>query len=87
VITGWIALIDAGKDGKDSPGLVAVPASPAGLQPIEVPLTDGRKALALPCGDGEFAAYWAVDAADKPICLVLDFDVFTQKEWKTRPPQ
>lgn len=86
VTTGWVALIDAGKDGKDSPGVVAVPGSPAGLQPIEIPLTDGRKALALPCGEGEFAAYWAVDADDKPICLVLDFDVFTQKEWKARPP-
>ena len=54
--------------------------------PVEVPLTDGRRALALPCGNGEFAAYWAVDAADKPICLVVDFDVFTQKDWKARPP-
>ena len=24
---------------------------------------------------------------DKPICLVVDFDVFSQKEWKARPPQ
>ena len=36
-------------------------------------------------GNGEFAAYWAVDAADKPICVVIDFDVFSQKEWKARP--
>ena len=57
----------------------------AGVQPIECPLTDGRRALALPCGEGEFAAYWAVDAADRPICLVVDFDVFTQKEWKAKP--
>jgi hypothetical protein len=86
VTTGWLALLDAGKDGKDSPGAVAVPASiPANLQPIEVPLTDGRKALALPCGNGEFVSYWAVDATDKPICLVVDFDVFTQKDWKARP--
>jgi hypothetical protein len=81
VTTGWIALIDA---GKGSPGVVAVPAQP-GIQPVEIPLTDGRRALALPCGNGEFAAYWAVDAADKPVCLVVDFDVFTQKEWKARP--
>ena len=86
VTTGWVALIDAGKDAKDAPGVVAVPP-PSGLQPIEVPLTDGRKALALPCGNGEYAAYWAVDAGDKPICLVLDFDVFSQKDWKSRPPQ
>jgi hypothetical protein len=81
VTTGWIALLDA---GKDSPGALAVPAG-LGIQPVEVPLTDGRRALALPCGNGEFAAYWAVDAADKPICIVIDFDVFSQKEWKARP--
>lgn len=83
VKSGWVALLDG---AKDSPGVVAVPTtSLVGVQPIEVPLTDGRKALALPCGEGEYAAYWAVDATDKPICLVLDFDVFTQKEWKARP--
>jgi hypothetical protein len=85
VTSGWVALIDA---SGDSPGVVAVPpATLTGIQPIEVPLVDGRRALALPCGNGEYAAYWAIDAADKPICLVLDFDVFTQKEWKARPPQ
>ena len=84
VTSGWIALVDAG-DG--SPGVIAVPpASGSGVQAIEVPLTDGRRALVLPCGNGEFAAYWAVDAQDKPICIVIDFDVFTQKEWKARPP-
>jgi hypothetical protein len=81
VTSGWIALLDA---GKDAPGALAVPAG-IGIQPVEVPLADGRRALALPCGNGEYAAYWAVDAADKPICIVLDFDVFTQKEWKSRP--
>ncbi len=87
VTTGWVALIDGGNDGKDAAGTVAVPAGAGGLQPIEIPLTDGRKALALPCGAGEYTSYWAVDAQDKPICLVVDFDVFTQKEWKARPPQ
>jgi hypothetical protein len=82
VTTGWIALLDA---GQGSPGVIAVPAQ-TGIQPVEIPLTDGRRTLALPCGNGEFAAYWAVDAADKPVCLVVDFDVFTQKEWKARPP-
>ena len=81
VTSGWIALLDA---GKDAPGTLAVPAG-IGIQPVEVPLTDGRRALALPCGNGEYAAYWAVDANDKPICVVLDFDVFSQKEWKARP--
>lgn len=82
VTSGWLVLLDGGSP----PGVISVPAA-AGVTPIEVPLTDGRKALALPCGKGEFVAYWAVDAADKPICLVVDFDVFSQKDWKARPPQ
>ncbi|NVB78575.1 MAG: hypothetical protein HOV81_09295 [Kofleriaceae bacterium] len=81
VTTGWLALVD----GTDSPGPVALPAA-QGITPVEVPLTDGRKVLALPCPNGEYTCYWAVDGADKPICLVVDFDVFTQKDWKTRPP-
>jgi len=82
VTTGWLALIDA---GVEAPGVVAVPpASLTGVQPVEVPLTDGRRALAMPCGNGDYAAYWAIDAADKPICLVVDFDVLTAKEWKAR---
>ncbi|HUS29694.1 MAG TPA: DUF4241 domain-containing protein [Kofleriaceae bacterium] len=85
VSTGWLALLDAGKGEKDSPGMLAVAAA-NGLNPVEVPLTDGRRALALPCGNGEFVAYWAVDAADKPICLVIDFEAFSQKDWKARPP-
>jgi len=84
VTTGWIAVMDAGTG--EPAGVIAVPASAAPGQPVEIPLTDGRRALALPCGNGEYAAYWAVDAADKPICLVLDFDVFSAKDWKARPP-
>lgn len=84
VTSGWLALIDA---AGDSPGVLAVPPAPLpGIQPVEIPLVDGRRALALPCDNGEYAAYWAVDEADKAIALVVDFDVFTQKEWKARPP-
>jgi hypothetical protein len=84
VTTGWLVLVDAG-DG--SPGPLAVPATPAapGFAPVEIPLTDGRTALAVPCANGAYAAYWAVDATDRPVCLVVDFDVFTQKDWKSRP--
>ena len=82
VTSGWLTLLDA-SDG--SPGVLALPA-PTGIAPIEVPLTDGRRALALPCGNGAFAAYWAVDATDRPICIVFDFDVFTQKAWRAKPP-
>lgn len=80
VTSGWLVLVDA---GQGAPGAIAVPAG-NGIAPVEIPLADGRRALALPCGNGEFAAYWAVDAADKPVCLVVDFDVFTQKDWKTK---
>ncbi|CAN5532044.1 hypothetical protein BH11MYX1_BH11MYX1_13760 [soil metagenome] len=78
---GWLALVD-GAGGW--PGLLALPAS-AGTQPVEVALTDGRRALAIPTGRSEVTAYWAVDAADKPICLVLDCDAITQKDWKAKP--
>lgn len=82
VTSGWLVLID----GASPPGTIAVPTA-NGLSPVEVALADGRKALALPCGNGEFACYWAVDAADKAICVVVDFDAFSQKDWKARPPQ
>ena len=78
--TGWIALMDA---NGGSPGVLAVPAT--ATQPIEVPLSDGRRALAIPSGKGEYAAYWAIDAQDKPICLVIDFDSISQKDWRAKP--
>jgi hypothetical protein len=81
VTSGWLALVDA---GSGSPGPLSVPAT-LGLEPVEVTLPDGRRVLALPCGTGEFAAYWAVDPTDKAVCLVLDFDAFTPKDWKARP--
>lgn len=58
---------------------------PPAIAPVEIPLTDGRRALALPSGDGAFAAYWGVDADDKAVCLVLDFETFAQKDWKAKP--
>jgi hypothetical protein len=78
--SGWIALID-GAGGW--PGELALPAS-AGTQPVEVRLTDGRRALAIPTGTSEVTAYWAVDASDKPICLVIDCDAITQKDWRAK---
>jgi hypothetical protein len=77
--TGWVALLDA--DG-GAPGVLALPSA-TDVTPVEVPLTDGRHALALPCETGAFGAYWALDAVDKPICLVIDFDIFPEKAWKT----
>jgi uncharacterized protein DUF4241 len=81
VTTGAVALVDA---GSGSPGALAVPAM-TGVNPVELPLVDGRRALVFPSGNGEFTAYWAIDAADKPVCLVIDFDVLTQKDWKAKP--
>lgn len=99
-VTGdYVTLIDAGKGTPGTiavgapvaappppPGAPAGPAPlPPSIAPVEVPLTDGRRALALPSGDGAFAAYWGVDADDKAVCLVLDFETFTQKDWKAKP--
>lgn len=81
VTSGWLALVDGG----GPIGALALPAGPGSTTPIEVPLPDGRRALALHCGAGEYVVYWAIDATDRPVCLVVDFDPFTQKEWKARP--
>lgn len=81
VTSGWLGLADG---GGGPPGVLALPPS-SGIQPVEVPLTDGRRAFAFPCANGEYAAYWAVDATDKPICFVVDFDVFTKSDWKAKP--
>ena len=77
---GWIALTD-GAGGW--PGALALPPA-AGTQPIEVALTDGRRALAIPTGTSGVTAYWAIDATDKPICLVIDCDAITTKDWKAK---
>ena len=52
------------------------------LQIVDGSSTTGPIELA--CGAGAYTAYWAVDAADKPIALVVDFDAFTSKEWKAK---
>jgi hypothetical protein len=86
VTSGWLAVVDAGPDGAPPEALeVPAPAAQAGTTPVDLLLPDGRRAIAVPCGKGELAAYWAVDAADKAVCLVIDFDAFTQKEWKAKP--
>lgn len=88
ITSGTLVLVDA---GDAAPSAIEIPASPTTstipgvsttVLPVEVPLGDGRRALAVPSGKGEFAAYWAVDAADKPVCLVVDFDVFKATDWK-----
>ena len=88
VTTGWLALVDCGGQPGSSaaegpPGVLTVPPS-SGITPLEIQLGDSRRALALPCGNGAVAAYWAIDAADKPVCLVVDFDVISLKDWKSK---
>lgn len=79
VASGALVIVDA---GSGTPGAI-VSGDPPTLH--EVALTDGRHALVVPCKPGEYAAYWAIDATDKPVCLVVDLDVLTQKEWKAKP--
>ena len=80
IASGWLAIVDA---GGGAPGALAIPAAAGG--PTTIPLVDGRTALAVPSGNGELAAYWAIDATDKPICLVIDFETLSQKDWKAKP--
>ena len=81
VTTGWLAVADAG-DGL--PAAIAV-ASVSALDAVDVPLTDGRHVLAVPCKPGEYIAYWAIDPTDKPVCLVVDLGAFTAKDWRAKP--
>jgi hypothetical protein len=45
----------------------------------------GHNVLAFPSGwgSGTYSAYWALDGAGHPVCLVIDFDVFNKADWKT----
>jgi hypothetical protein len=81
VTTGWLAIADAG-DG--TPGPIALPES-AGIEPVDIALTDGRHVLAVPCKAGDYAAYWAIDPSDKPVCLVVDLGAFSAKDWRAKP--
>lgn len=72
--SGWLAITDG--TAPDAPLALPATGEAAQLSPTT---------LAFPSGKGEFVAYWAVDATDKPVCLVIDFDAFTQKEWKAKP--
>lgn len=80
ITSGWIVIADGGR----APGAIATPATAPPNMPVVIPFVDGGNALAVPSGNGEFAAYWAIDAHDKPVCLVIDFEAFTQKEWKAK---
>jgi len=81
VTSGWLAIADA---GASLPATIAV--APAGaLDAVDVPLTDGRHVLAVPCKPGEYLAYWGIDPSDKPVCVVVDLGAFTAKDWRAKP--
>jgi putative endonuclease len=84
ITSGWLALVDGGDPS--APIAPPVAGAAAGLNPVELALVDGRRALAFPCTPGEHAAYWGIDAADKPVCLVIELDIFKLKEWKLAKP-
>jgi hypothetical protein len=80
ITSGWLALVDA---AGGHPGTAPEPLPPAsGTAPLERMAADGRRMLLFPIGVGELAAYWAVDAADHAICLVVDGEAFTAKDWR-----
>jgi hypothetical protein len=86
VTSEWIAIADGGEPIGALPLPEITLGTPEALAPVEVPLVDGRKALAFPCAAGDHAAYWAIDAQDKPVCLVIELDIFKQKDWKPSRP-
>ena len=66
----------------ESGGVTGPPAveTPARLAPTRAAITPITNVNASPN-----AMTTAIDANDKPICLVVDFDVLTQKDWKSKP--
>ena len=83
--SGWFAVQDA--------ATTAAVTDPAALPPpvfapnaMAVERRAGNDvAFAFPVGAGAYTAYWGIDAHDKAVCLVIDFDVFTQKDWRAKP--
>jgi len=61
-------------------------AAPTGVTPLEVSLTDGRRALALRVAPAS-SPRTGGRCERQAVCLVVDFDVFTQKDWKSRLPE
>lgn len=70
------------------PQLTATPSAANTAQWIADPIS-GRNVIAFTSGwgDGAYASYWALDGAGQPVCLVIDFDLFTKAEWKVAKTQ
>jgi hypothetical protein len=83
--SGWVALQDAKSTAAfDDPTALPPPQSASGNMSIERRAGDATPAIAFAVKPGEYTAYWAVDEHDKAVCLVIDFDLFTQKDWKSK---
>jgi Protein of unknown function (DUF4241) len=81
--SGWLAVQDASTTAAVSDAAV-LPAPVFALNALAVERRAGTGvAFAFPVGAGAYTAYWGVDDHDKAVCLVIDFDVFTQKDWRS----
>jgi hypothetical protein len=82
-IARWvIAHHEGGKPPKtaDQPPLVELETGVAAF--ADAQQQPGPDLVTFDIKAGAYAAYWALDAAGQPVCLVIDFDVFTKADWK-----
>jgi hypothetical protein len=84
VSSGWISVHDANSTfaPTDTASLTEIP-NPTSFVECK---SAAAVLFAFAVEPGQYTAYWALDAQDKPVCLVLDFDVFTDKEWRSKSP-
>lgn len=83
--SGWLAVQDASSTAAvDDAAVLPAPVFAATAMSVERRTANGL-AVALPVKPGDYTAYWGVDEHDKAVCLVIDFDVFSQKDWRSKP--
>ena len=82
--SGWLAIQDTATTAAvTDPAVLPPPAFTPTAMAAERRAGNGV-AFAFPVGPGAYTAYWGIDEHDKAVCLVLDFNVFTQKEWRAK---
>ncbi|MBP9087828.1 MAG: hypothetical protein KBG15_17035 [Kofleriaceae bacterium] len=85
--SGWFAVQDAATMAAVAdPGVLPPPLVTPTAMAVERRAGHGV-AFAFPVGPGAYTAYWGIDEHDKAVCLVIDFDVFTTKDWRAKPPR
>ncbi len=87
-----LALMDAATAEQVRAGVVQISAAdlgPADGSQVAVGTVDrlvdsssGRNLLCATARPGPYHVYWALDAADAPVCLVIDYDGFKAGDWK-----